>query len=53
MKKSEAFRAAQMAVLSSDSVFSCDKLEILRVLMDSEDLALFSEKQKEKEDEDA
>ena len=53
MKRSEAFKAAQIAVLASGCFLSNDKLEILRVLIDSEDLALFSEKQEEKEKEDA
>lgn len=53
MKKSKAFKLAQFAVLEYEYTTNSDKLEILRVLMDSEDFALFSEKQEEKEKEHA
>jgi RNA-binding protein YlmH len=52
MKKSEIYRAAQAAVIRSD--FLCGiKLEILRELIDKEDVALFVEEREEKEKADA
>ena len=44
MKKSDAYRLAQHSVLSDDLIESIDKLEILRVLMEAEDVAKYSEK---------
>lgn len=49
MKKSEIYAMAQNAVLNSTLIGNREKLEILRELMDKEDVALFCEKQKEKE----
>lgn len=49
MKKSETYKAAQMCVLRDSHICNVDKLEILRALMKEEDLALYTEKQKEKE----
>lgn len=49
MKKSMAYKSAQFAVLRYDGLCDSSKLEVLRVLMEAEDLALFCEKQKEKE----
>jgi hypothetical protein len=49
MKKSLIFRLAQIAVLNSATLGNSEKLEILRELMDRESVALFTEKQKEKE----
>lgn len=51
MKKSEIYRLAQVAVLTNDSFRVQDKLAILRELIDKEDVALFTEKQEEKENE--
>lgn len=51
MKKSMAYKLAQMAVLDYPRLNYEQKLEILRVLMEAEDLALFCEKQEEKETE--
>jgi hypothetical protein len=48
MKKSEAYNLAQVAVIKSQCISPENKIEILRVLMDAEDLELFCEKQKEK-----
>ena len=50
MKKSMAYKAAQYSVLSDTSLCGSNKLEVLRVLMEAEDLARFSEKQENKED---
>ena len=44
MKKSTAFHTAQLAVLADDLIPADEKLEILRFLMESEDIALYSEK---------
>ena len=51
MKKSEAFRLAQLAVTTYGNIGTSDKLKVLRVLMQSEDLAKFSEHQEAKEKE--
>ena len=50
MKKSMAYKAAQYSVLADAGLCGSAKLEVLRVLMEAEDLALFCEKQEEKED---
>ena len=49
MKKSSLFHLAQIAVVNSQSIAVTDKLEILAELMDAEKLALWREKQEEKE----
>lgn len=49
MKKSEIYRQAQISVLLDDRFRVQDKLDIIRELMDKEDVALFTEKRKEKE----
>ena len=49
MKKSEAYHLAQIAVVNSPSITPEGKIEVLRVLIDSEELALYSESLKEKE----
>ena len=49
MKKSEMYRLAQGAVLTNEYLSIEDKLEILRELMEKEDLELFCEKNKETE----
>lgn len=51
MKKSQAFYLAQLAVLRDASITFAEKLEILRVLADAEDLEKYREKQKEKANE--
>lgn len=51
MKKSEIYHLAQHAVMTATGMTNCCKLEILRELMDKEDVALYCEKQ-EKENED-
>lgn len=48
MKKSLAYKLAQFAVLRDKELENCDKLKILRVLIASEDLALFTEQEEEK-----
>ena len=49
MKKSEAYRIAQLAVLKDGSISNEDKLFILDALMDDEDLEIFRENQEEQE----
>lgn len=49
MKKSECLRIAQEAVIKNQSISTEDKVEILRVLIQEEDMAIFVEKGKEKE----
>lgn len=48
MKESVAFKQAQVTVLDYPRLNYEQKLEILRVLMEREDMALFKEKQEEK-----
>ena len=48
-KTSWIYRMAQLAVLESSSLTEFNKLEILRELMQKEDVALFVEKQEEEE----
>lgn len=45
MNKSTAYKVAQISVLNNEFVCSEDKLAVLRVLMESEDLAIYCEKQ--------
>lgn len=52
MKKSTAYRLAQIAVIENPDLASLGKLEILRVLMEDEDLAEYVEEQAEKENAD-
>lgn len=49
MKKSEMYKHAQVAILSCYQLRESEKLDILRLLMDNEDIALYCEKQEEKE----
>lgn len=49
MKKSEMYKYAQCAVVDVPNLTTLTKLEILRELMDKEDVALFCEKQEAKE----
>ena len=51
MKKSEIYKLAQVAVLESCHVSYGTKLEILRELIDKEDVAKFVEQHEEKESE--
>ena len=44
LKKSEAYYLAQVAVVSSSVISPESKLEMLRLLMEQEDLALYCEK---------
>jgi hypothetical protein len=48
MKKSEAYHLAQIAVINSPSIAPERKIEIMRVLLDDENLALFVEEQEAK-----
>jgi hypothetical protein len=48
MKKSEIYRLAQQAVIFSPHIQISEKPEILRELIDKEDVALFVEEQEEK-----
>ena len=47
MKKSEVFYIAQLAVVNSLSIDKNEKLEVLRVLMEQEDIAKMVEKHNE------
>ena len=47
MTKSEVYRLAQVCVLRDEHIAEARKLEILRILIQQEDLALYTE-QKEK-----
>ena len=48
-KTSALYKMAQIAVLESNSLTEYTKLEILRELMDKEDVARFVEKQEEED----
>ena len=48
MKQSEALNLAQIAVVASPTIAPEKKLEILRILMDSESFARYCEEQEEK-----
>lgn len=48
MKKSEIYHLAQIAVVNSPCISPEVKVATLRVLIESEDLALFSERREEK-----
>ena len=49
MKKSELFRMAQIAVIEADTIMPSVKLDILRVLMDEEDIKKLCEEHEEQE----
>jgi hypothetical protein len=49
MKKSEIYHLAQLAVMTNPSIYTEQKLDILRVLMDDEDLEKYREEKAEKE----
>ena len=51
MNKSLAYKYAQLSVLADDGLCGSNKLEVLRVLMEAEDLAEYCEKQEKKEKE--
>ena len=51
MKESNAYHMAAIAVMKSHDIAEQDKLDVLRVLLEKEDLALYIEKQKEQEKE--
>ena len=48
MKKSEAYKLAQVAVVSTPTIAPERKIEILRILIAAENLAIFCEEQEEK-----
>ena len=50
MKKSEVYYLAQIAVIATPTISVESKIEVMRVLLEQEKLALFCEK-KEKENE--
>ena len=50
MKKSECFKLAQESVIRNISISAETKVEILRVLIREEDMALFVEKSEEKKE---
>ena len=50
-EKSALYKMSQIAVLESNSLTEYTKLEILRELMEQEDVALFVEKREEEEQE--
>ena len=50
MKKSTAYNLAQIAVMMSPNIAPENKLEILRVLMDDENVALFCEAAEEEKE---
>jgi hypothetical protein len=49
MEKSIIYKVAQVSVLRDDKMSEITKLEILRELMEKEDLEKWKEKQEEKE----
>lgn len=49
MKKSQIYNWAQCAVLEANNLTTPTKLEMLRELMNAEDLALYTEKEAETE----
>lgn len=44
MKKSEAYHLAQIAVVNSPNISPENKVEIMKILIDCENLAIFCEK---------
>lgn len=49
MKKSLIYKCAQVAVMNHAGLTDVNKLEILRELMDKEDVAIYCEKKEEEE----
>lgn len=47
MKKSEFYRSAQIAVINSRNLPVETKIEVLRILFEDEDIAIFQEKRDE------
>lgn len=47
MKKSTAYSLTQIAVVNSPCISPENKIEILKILIEDEELALFIERQKE------
>lgn len=47
MKKSEAYHLAQIAVITTQLINPENKIEVLRELIDKEELALFCEKKEQ------
>ena len=52
MRESVAYKFAQCAVLNDNTMTDDEKLAVLRVLIEREDLALFTEKEMKKEGEE-
>ena len=50
MKKSELFKAAQVAVLAADFVTNKEKLEIIKLLMSEESVAVYCEEHRAKKE---
>lgn len=50
MKNSELYHLAQVAVINSPSIAPESKIKIVRLLLEDEDLELYQEKQKEKQE---
>lgn len=48
MKKSEAYNMAQIAIITTPTISPENKLEILRVLIEDEGIALYFEEQEAK-----
>ena len=48
MKKSEIYKKAQVSIVTDPNLNPMEMLEILRELFQKEDVALFTEKEKEK-----
>ena len=49
MKKSEIYHLAQIAVINSPSISPESKIEVMRILLEDENLALFVEDREAKE----
>lgn len=47
MKKSEAYHLAQIAVIATPTISVESKIEVMRVLLEQEDLELYREKRVE------
>lgn len=50
MKKSEIYHLAQIAVITSPSIAPESKIEVMRVLLDEEHLALYVEEREAKKE---
>lgn len=49
MKESTAYKLAQLAVIKTDAIPTVDKLDVLRLLFEKEDVAKLIEKSKEED----